>query len=150
MRRQSASVVPREDFLAMAQLISSGMSSTCPADSFSSSGRQKRPVTSFRIIPPQIITTEPLCLRRIPIGQLSPLKTHPLLKASGSFGDALDSSVKRTAFMFVIMHFHDHSMHKSLFTGVRVGILIILLTEAIVAMVSLRVIFAFFFHPSFV
>ena len=31
------------------------------ADSFSSSVTRKRPVISFRIIPPQIITTEQLC-----------------------------------------------------------------------------------------
>ena len=62
------------------------------ADSFSSSSTRKRPVSSFSIIPPQIITTELLCWRRIPIAQLSPLKTHLLVKPSGSFGDALDWS----------------------------------------------------------
>ena len=46
--------------------------------------------------------------------------------------------------MFVIMHFHDHSMHKSLFPGAREGILIILFIEAIIAMERLRVVYAFF------
>ena len=104
------------------------------AGSFSSSGTRKRSVSSFRIIPPQILTTELLCCRAIPTEQLSPLKIHPFVKPSGSFGNALDSSERRTAFMFVIMHFHDHSMHKSLFPGVRRGILIILFIEAIIAM----------------
>ena len=55
-----------------------------------------------------------------------------------------DSSVKRTVFMFVIMHFHDHSMIKSLFLGVRVGILIKLLIETTIPMVRLPVFYALF------
>ena len=91
---------------------------------------RKGSVSSFRIISPQILTTESLCSRGIPADQLSPLKIHPFVKPSNS----LDSSVRRTAFMFVIMHFYDHSMHKSLLAGVREGILIILFIEAIIAM----------------
>ena len=60
---------------------------------------------------------------RTPPENPSLLKTHPLIKPSVSFGDALDSLVKRTVFMFVIMQFHDHSMQKS-FLDVREGILI--------------------------
>ena len=129
----------------MAQLNPSGTSSTCQRTvSVLQVHARMRPASLFPIIPPQIITIEPLCWRRIPIAQLSPLKAHPLVKPSGSFGDALDSSVKRTVFMLVIMHFHDHSMHKSLFLGVREGILVILLIEAIIAMVWLRVVYALF------
>ena len=113
----------------------SGNEQYMSGDIFSRSGTRKRPVSSFQIIPPQIIATEPLCRSGIPTAQLSPLRTYPLVKPSGPFGDALDSSVKRTVFMSVIMHFHDHSMHKSLFPGVRGGILIILLTKASIPMV---------------
>ena len=42
------------------------------------------------------------------------------------------------------MHFHDHSMQKSLFLGVREGILIKLLIEATIPMVLLRVAYALF------
>ena len=45
--------------------------------------------------------------------------------------------------MFVIMHFHDHSMQKSLFLGVREGILIKLLIKATIPM-GLRVVYALF------
>ena len=114
------------------------------AGSFSSSRTRKRSVSSIQIIPPQILTTESLCWRVIPTEQLSPLKIHLFVKPSGSFGNALDSSVRGTAFMFVIMHFHDHSMHKSLFPGAREGILIILFIEAIIAMEWLLVVYAFF------
>ena len=82
-RRLSSSVVPREDYLAMAQLNSPCRNEQyLSADSFSSSSTRKRPMSSFRI---------------------------------GSFGDALNSSEKKTVFMFVIMHFHDHSTRKSSF-----------------------------------
>ena len=104
------------------------------ACSFRFSGTRKRSVSSFRIIPPQILTTKLLCCHAIPTEQLSLLKIHPFVKPSGSFGNAFDLSERRTAFMFVIMHFHDHSMHKSLFPGVRNGILIILFIKAIIAM----------------
>ena len=114
------------------------------ADSFSSWSTRNRPVTSFPIIADQIMTTEPLYWCRIPIAQLLPLKTHP----SGSFGDVLDSPVKRTVFMFVNMNLHDRSTHKSLFQGVRYGILIVHLIEAaIIPMVWLRVVYL---QPSFV
>ena len=63
------------------------------ADRFSPPATRKRPVTSFPIIPAQIIIIEPLGRRRIPIAQLSLLKTHPLLQQPGSFGHALDPSV---------------------------------------------------------
>ena len=72
---------------------------------------------------------------------LSPRKTHSLVEQSVKFGDALDSSVKRTVFMFVIMHFHDHSMQKFLFLGVRECILIKLLIEATI---PLRVVYVIF------
>ena len=39
-----------------------------------------------------------------------------------------------TVLMFVIMHFHNHSMHKSLFLCVREGILIIILIKTIIPM----------------
>ena len=42
------------------------------------------------------------------------------------------------------MHFHDHSMQKSLFLGVREGILIKLLIKATTPMVWLRVVYALF------
>ena len=68
-------------------------------------------------------------------------KTHSLVEQSVKFGDALDSSAKRTVFMFVIMHFHDHSMQKFLFLGVRECILIKLLIEATI---PLRVVYVIF------
>ena len=46
--------------------------------------------------------------------------------------------------MFVVVHFHDHSMKRSLFLGVREGILIKLLIEATIPMVRLRVVYALF------
>ena len=101
-------------------------------------------MNSFSIIPPQIIITRPPCWRRISIVWLSSLKTHLLVRPSVSFGDALDSSVKRTVFMFVIMQFHDHSMQKSLFPGVREGILIKLFIQATIPMAWLRVVYALF------
>ena len=42
------------------------------------------------------------------------------------------------------MHFHDRSMQKSLFLGVREGILIKLFVEATIPMVWLRVLYALF------
>ena len=102
-----------------------------------------RLVSSFPIIPPQIITTRPLYWRRIPI-IIVESPSYPLVKPSVSFGDALDSSVKRTVFMFVLMQFHDHSMQKCLFLVVREGILIKLLIEATIPMVWLRVVYALF------
>ena len=99
-------------------------------------------MSSFPIISPQIIIIEPLLLTLYSHSIISPLKTHPLVKPS--FGDALDSSVKRTVFMFVIMHSHDHSKQKSFFLGVREGILIKLLIEATIPMVWLRVVYALF------
>ena len=78
------------------------------------------------------------------IGKLLLSKTDPLGQPSGSFGDALDSSVKKEVFTFVIMHFHNQSIRKTLFLGVREGILITLLIEPILLMIQLRVHFAIF------
>ena len=50
--------------------------------------------------------------------------------------------------MFVIMHFYDHSMQKSLFLGVREGILIKFLIEATIPMVWLRVAYALLGSPA--
>ena len=66
------------------------------------------------------------------IALLSPLNLYLLFKRSGSFGDSLDYSVQRKVFMFIIMHFHDHSKCSSFFLGGREGILIILLVEVII------------------
>ena len=46
--------------------------------------------------------------------------------------------------MSTAMHFRDHSMHKTLFPGVREGLLIIFLIEAILPMEWLRVVYALF------
>ena len=46
--------------------------------------------------------------------------------------------------MFVIMHFDDHFLQKSLFPGVREGILIKLFIEATIPMVRLRVVYPLF------
>ena len=68
---------------------------------------------------------------RVLVGQLSPLKTHHLAQSPGSFNDALQSSVKRTVFMSVVMHFCDHSMRTRLCLGFRAVFLIVRLIDAI-------------------
>ena len=50
----------------------------------------------------------------------------------------------KNVFIFVIMHFHDHSMQKSLFLRVREGILIKLFIEATTPMVWLHVVYGLF------
>ena len=109
-------------------------------NSFWPSGTRKRPVTSFPIILPQIIATEPLCWCRILITQLSPLKTHPLSKPSGHLETLSirqwreqSSSSSKSIFTTILC------TCKSLFNGIRERILLILLIEAIVPMVWLRV-----------
>ena len=66
------------------------------ADSFSSSGTRKRPMSSFRIMPPHFITTD-----------------RPVTP-SGSFGNALDSSVKRTV-LHVCHHAFSRPFHAQIF-----------------------------------
>ena len=128
------SVVPKEDYLAMAQLNSSLKSNTCQLTVSVLQLNEMGQWANFHNHSTTLLTPY------IPTGQLSPLKTHSLIQPSGSFGDVLDSSVNRTASMFVIMHFHDHCMGKPLLLGVREGILIMLLIEAILPTVRLLVV----------
>ena len=93
------------------------------------------------MILPQIITPPPPCRRLIQLGQLSPLKTHPLAQPSGPSSDALDSSVNRTNFMSVFIYFLDHSIRKRLFLGVKEGLLIIVLIKPSFPRIRFHVVF---------
>ena len=57
---------------------------------------------------------------------------------------SLPTLVKTTVFKSTAMHFLDHSLHNILFLGVRESLLIILSTEDILPMASLRVVYALF------